>query len=62
MLISIEGSPNRVALEERTLSLELSGKALEHFQTTPYLGLQLDDKLQWEAHVQKFCWNISSQF
>ena len=61
MLIAIEGSPNRVVLEERTLSMELSGITLGQVQTTPYLGLQLDDKLQREAHVQKLCWNISSK-
>ena len=47
MLIAIEGNTEeaRGALEERTLSLELSGITLEQSQTTPYLGLQLDDKL-----------------
>ena len=45
--INIQGNPeeSRRALEERTLSLELSGITVEQFQTTPYLGLQLDDKL-----------------
>ena len=51
MLIANQGGPNWVALEERTLSLELSSIILEQVQTTPYLGLQLDDKLQWEAQV-----------
>ena len=46
MLIAIKGSPNHVSLEECTLSLELSGMILEQVQTTPYLGLQLDEKLQ----------------
>ena len=47
MLIAIQGNPEepKRVLEERTLSLELSGITLEQFQTTPYLGLQLDDKL-----------------
>ena len=61
MLKAFEGSPNRVALEEHTLSLWLSGITLEQIQATPHLGLQLDDKLQWDAHVQKLCWNISSK-
>ena len=47
MLIAIQGNPEepRRALEELTLSLELKGITLEQFQTTLYLGLQLDDKL-----------------
>ena len=47
MLIAIQGNPEESegTLEERTLSLELSGITVEQFQTTPYLGLQLDDKL-----------------
>ena len=59
-LMAIEGSPNRTALAERTLSLELSSITLEHVQTTLYLDLQLQ-KLQWEAYVQKLCWNIFSK-
>ena len=61
MLIATEGNLNRVALEERTLSLDLNGITLEQVPNTPYLGLQLDDKLRWEAHVQKFCRNVSSK-
>ena len=61
MLIATEGNLNRVALEERTLSLELNGITLEQVPNTPYLGLQLDDKLRWEAHVQKLCRNVSSK-
>ena len=61
MLIATEGNLNRVALEERTLSLELNGTILEQVPNTLYLGLQLDDKLRWEAHVQKLCRNVSSK-
>ena len=61
MLIATEGNLNRVALEERTMSLELSGLTLEEFQNTPYLGLQLDDKQRWKAHVQKLRWNVYSK-
>ena len=61
MLIATEGSLNRVALEERTLSRELSDITLEQVQNTPYLGLQLDDKLRWEAHVPKLCCNVSTK-
>ena len=61
MLIATEGNLNRAALEERTLSLELNGTTLEQVPNTPYLGLQLDDKLRWEAHVQKLCQNVSSK-
>ena len=43
------------------LSLELSGISLEQVQNIPYLGLQLHDKLRWEAHVQKLCRNVSSK-
>ena len=56
-----EGNLNQIALEECTLSLELSGTTLEQVQTILYLGLQLDDKLQWEAYVQELCWNVSSK-
>ena len=61
MLIATEGNLNRVAQEERKLSLELSGITLEQVQNTPYLGPQLDDKLPWETHVQKLCRNVSSK-
>ena len=61
MLIATGDNLNRVALEERTLSLELSGITHEQVQNTPYLGLRLDDKLWWEAHVQKLCRNVSSK-
>ena len=61
MLIATEGNLNRVALEQRTLYLELSGITLEQVQNTPYIGLQLDDKLRWQAHVEKLCRNISSR-
>ena len=61
MLIATEGNLNRVALEELTLSLELNGITIEQVPNTPYLGLQLDDKLRWEAHVQKLCRNVSSK-
>ena len=61
MLIATEGNLNRVALEERTLTLELNGITLEQVPNTPYLGLQLDNKLRWEAHVQKLCRNVSSK-
>ena len=61
MLIATEGNLNRVALEERPLSLELNGITLEQVPNTPYPGLQLDDKLRWEAHVQKLCRNVSSK-
>ena len=61
MLIATEGNLNRVALKERTLSLELNGITLEQVPNTPYLGLQLDDKLRWEAHVQKLYRNVSSK-
>ena len=61
MLIATEGNLIRVALEERTLSLELSGITLEQVQNIPYCGLQLDDKLRWEAHVQKLCRKVSSK-
>ena len=61
MLIATEGNLNRVALEERRLSLELSGITLELFQNTPYLGFQLEDKLRWYAYVQKLCRNASSK-
>ena len=61
MLIATEGNLNRVALEERTLSLELNGITLEQVPNTPYLGLQLDDKLRWEIHAQKLCRNVSSK-
>ena len=46
MLIATEGKLNRVVLEERTLSVELSGITLEQVPNTLYLGLQLDDKLR----------------
>ena len=47
MLIAIQGNTEepRRALEERPLCLELSDITLEQFQTTPYLGLQLNGKL-----------------
>ena len=61
MLIATERNLNRVALEERTLSLELNGITFEQVSNTPYLGLQLNDKLRWEAHVQKLCRNVSSK-
>ena len=41
--------------------IELSGITLEQVQNTPYLGLQLDDKMWWEAQVQKLCRNVSSK-
>ena len=61
MLIATEGNLNRVALEERTLSQALSGIILEQVQNIPYCGLQLDDKLRWEAHVQKLWRKVSSK-
>ena len=61
MLIATKGNLDRVALEERMLSLELNAITFEQVPNIPYLGLQLDDKLQWEAHVQKLCRNVSSK-
>ena len=61
MLIGTEGNLNQVVPEERTLTLEFSGINLEQVQTTPYLGLQLDEKLRWEAHFQKVCRDVSSK-
>ena len=59
ILIATEGNLNRVGLENRTLSLELNGIFLEQVPNTPYL--RLDDKLRWEARVQKLCRNVSSK-
>ena len=57
MLIAIESGCPRRAHVVSGIERHNSWTVLDH----PYLGLQLDDKMQWEAHVQRLCWNISSK-
>ena len=44
-----------------TKNINLNNKNLNQVSNAPYLGVQLDNSLKWDYHVDKLCKKLSSK-
>ena len=59
MLSASESNINKLTDGEKELGISLNGIPLSMVNTCPYLGVQLDQFLKWDAQIQKLCQKVS---
>ena len=61
MLSASENNIRKREPDECRLDIMLYDTPLSQVPTCPYLGVQLDQHLKWDAHIQKLCHKVSQK-
>ena len=57
--VFITFTPHKKVIDERYV-IRIESRSIEQTQTTKYLGIHIDNNLDWETHMKSVCSKLSS--